>query len=540
MAFWNRSQLRAGALHWLLELTWAGRTWRFAESHLTANADGDGDKDWLEGLDAGPDVLDEMDAFSDSPEPRSMSLRVRFPPGVNVPVMVSEGHDLGSATAKVMLWLEGTTEAMIVLDGVVRDPSYATADDPVDFVAEELPFDDRALWPPVRAVVDSDTWPNAAAKAVDEMYPTVFGAPPLEHSDSFGSPGLVVNLAGTPPSTFDLLIAGHHVEGGTIAVRNTDDGTGDPTLTAVNTTDGDGMPCAIVDLVGSAVTLTDDGDKPYWVRWGTSTLTGGMVKPDGTLMRGAGDLLVWWLSRSTLRWDRGRVTTLVPRLNAFIIDAALTVKAESRVSPWSWVSEHLLPYLPISARVGPYGLYFAWYEYNAKAPDGVALINADNGTCERTSRVEYTSRDNVANEIRVSSRIDAESDTYRLTSIVTGSVETLATEGGAVVRHTLCERSEALYGRRIVEISADSISDENTAGLVATWKASALAMQHRLVSYNVPRDFAHLEPGNVVQITDAGVNFSNTVALVESIPWGPSETFEIVLRVLSQGQEWST
>ena len=537
---WSRDQLRKSeGLHWLLDLTWAGRHYFHAEQHISADAYGEGAEDWLAGLDVGGPMRDTVDPFSDSPEPRSVNVTLHLPRGVDVPALVSRGFGLGSATGKLLLWAEGTSEAITVIDGVVRDPQYGSPDEAITFALEELPFDDRALWPPVRAVVDSTTWPTHSTKAEGEPYPWIFGAPPLDHADAFGSPALAVDVQGDPVTDFILLIAGHHVEeGGTVGVRNLKTGEGD-SFTVINTTDGDGNPVATVDLkeVGTDDLTTVAGDDAYWVRWGLVTQSAGLQQAGSTL-RGAGDHLVWWLTRSTLRWDRGRVLALAPRLNAFQIDACVMASPTSRISPIDWIREAILPVVPISARMGPRGLYFVWYEWDARAADALAHIDGDS-VCSRMGAISYTPRDDVANEWRVRHRIDAESDKYRLTSVVTGSQSTAALESSAVT-HRLCRASETLYGHRVQELSLPAVSDSNTAGLTALWKASAHAMQHRTVTYACPRDLAWLNPGDIVTVTDADVGLSSAVALVEAMPWGPLEVLPIQLRLLDQGEEWAT
>jgi len=536
VAFWSRDLLRSGGLHWLLEFSWGGQVFRFSEQTIRATATVlDGERQWLEGLVIGGPVADTVDPFSDAPEPRSMNITLHMPPGVDVPDLVSRGFGLGSATGRLMLWLEGTTEAMVLIDGVVRDPEYASKSEPVTFALEELPFDDQGLWPPAAAHVNATTWPNFGEGLSGEVYPWIFGIPPIDTATTgiFSSPGLVVNT-----SNHYLLIAGHPVEATSVKVRNFDDDS-NGSYAVLEVADGSGRLCSYVDLDEVGPTVVYDEGAPYWIRWNNVATGGGLQGPDGTPFRGAGDHIVWWLERSTLRWDRGRVLALVPRLNAFRIDCAAVAAADARITPWVWIRTHILPLLPVSPRVGPEGLYFAWYEFDADRSLAVAILDTAAGMVERASAITYTPRDSVVNEVRLSYLLDAESDNYRKRLIVTGSADTAALETTAI-RNGLCEQSDALYGRRVMEMSTDVVCDGDTAGRIALWKAQALALQHRLVTYTVPRDFAHLEPGNVVEITDAEVNLSAAVALVESMPWGPLESFDVVLRVLSSGREWAT
>jgi hypothetical protein len=42
-----------------------------------------------------------------------------------------------------------------------------------------------------------------------------------------------------------------------------------------------------------------------------------------------------------------------------------------------------------------------------------------------------------------------------------------------------------------------------------------------------------------VKITDSDIGLSGAVALVDAMPWGPLEVFDVQLRILSRAQEWA-
>jgi predicted phage tail protein len=168
----------------------------------------------------------------------------------------------------------------------------------------------------------------------------------------------------------------------------------------------------------------------------------------------------------------------------------------------------------------------------------VAHLDTATGQVERVGDITYTPRDDVANEFRLSYRVDMESGKPGAVVVVTGSADTLATDPTAI-RHGLCEASVALYGRRFRETSSEAVANAATAGRVLLWRAAAAALQARLVTYAVGRDFAHLEPGNVVTVTDPDVGLSAAVGLVESIPWGPAPTLNITVRLLSRATEFA-
>jgi hypothetical protein len=525
---WTADELRSGQLHWLLDFTWAGVTWRFAARQLEVTL-GDDTYDYIGGLDWGGTLLDDVDPFTDAPEPRSATVNLWFPPGVDVPSLVEEGHDLGSASGVLRLWCSGTTRAMTMIDGVVREPSYATKSDPVVCTVEELPFADTALFPPALAVVDSTSWPTADEKAVGECYPWIIGYPPIDETTAglFASPGLVVVTSGSPATVDQILIAGHACEATQVRIRNFADDSWED-FSVAHKADGRGRWIAYCDVSGaSTLTISDTGDA-YWVRLGPTYGGGLATVPGSTTMRGAGDVLIWMLRQSSIRWDRGRLAAVRDRLNAFKIDCAITAASDKRVKPWEWIADHLLPILPVSVRMGPAGIYLAWFGLDEVRTLG--HLDADSGSVARRTDVSYSSLDGVASEFRLGYRLDAQRSKTTQTYILTGVDETLDADSTAVP-HILCKRSKAAHGRRVKELSSDVVADAATAGKVCQWQASAFALQSRAIGVSGGVEWGYLEPGSPVSVSAADVGLSDAYAVVDSVPWRPG-ILDIGLRLL--------
>ena len=91
---WNRAQLVGATQHYLLDVTFAGRTWRFAQSELQVS-------DATAGITyAYQDVLvgsvtyrQAWDFLSQSPEPNTASFEIAWPE--SVAALIAAGHDLG-------------------------------------------------------------------------------------------------------------------------------------------------------------------------------------------------------------------------------------------------------------------------------------------------------------------------------------------------------------------------------------------------------------------------------------------------------------
>jgi len=519
---WSRSELRAGRFFWLLDLSFAGKTWHLSEEEILATVDGKAIQ-YHAGLDLGGSLADQIDWFSDSPQPRSVNVTLTLP--ADVPGLVAQGHDLGGALGKLALYLSGSGRSLVVLDGVLRDPEYETKDDPITGSLEELPFADTALWPPVTATINATRWTASPLpdNSEGEFYPWILGTP--GGVISYGSPGFLV---GNYSGENTLLIAGHSVAATKVRVKNKKTGEADAFTVGHRIEPGGTRRVAFVDMeeFSPAEPVTIDPEAGYWVRWVEDSpyFGGGITRPDGATMRGAGDQLIWWLQRSSLRWDAGRLQAIQPYLNNFLIDSVATASPDARIKPWAWIEDHLLPILPISPRIGPEGVYFALWRQDAEP---MASLSVDRGDAVRASPVSYTSRDDVANEIHVAYSFDIQQDKLRESFTLSG-------DPTAAQPHLLCRLSEQRYGRRVREVSTEVIYDAATAGRVAQWMAGFYALQHREIVLDVDSSsWGYLEPGDAVTVTDSTVGLRDALAWVISIPWAPAPVISLRLLVLS-------
>ena len=522
MAF-DLSHLTGQGLVWLLDLSFAGEDLRLSRDFETY-VDNDGTAfEYVPGLDWGGNLDDAIDLLGGSPSPRQVALTLHLGDLLNVPELVSFGHDLAAATAKLYLWSRGTSSRILLVDGEIMDPQYGSRHEPVTLTIEEAPFDDRGLIPSALARVDLKTWPNAAEGIRDEFYPIIVGQPGGTSTKAYGSPGLVVNHSAP---NFYLAIAGHPLTGsGTVSWFNeTQQLAG--TATPATVTDGRGLEIAQIAVNHGSVTIDDE----WWIVWSSSNVTG-IADHDGGAIRGAGSLLRWMLERSSVRWDRGRVSAIVDALNLFQIDCAIVASPGKRFSPLEWVQEHLIPILPISARQGPEGLYFALFRYDATAADAVAAINVDRLDATRDGAVSYSSSDQIANEFRFSYRPSAKENKPSAVYVLTGDDETIDADASAT-SNAPCKISRDRFGLRTMELSTEIIYDASTAGKVCGWLSQAFALPSRIFNYTADQEFGHLEPGDVVTLTDSEIKVLDLVCLVDSIQWQETGLLGLTLRAI--------
>ena len=518
----NLSQLVGRELVWLLDFSYAGQAFLLARDFETyTDEDGD-DHEYHPGLEWGGTLEDEIALLSDAPSANQVSLTLHLGDLINIPEHVALGHDLAAATGKLYIWARGTSERQLLIDGRVLDPQYGTAHQPVTLSIEEAPFDDLALFPPATAQVNAATWAAHADGVTEERYPWIFGAP--GGGSTYGSPGLWVN-------TDKLLIAGHAKTGGANVhvwnVSKLDTALASGSLASAVETDGLGREVTTVRIGTLADVETDD---EYWIEWDSADATG-QADHDQTAILGAGSVLRYMLEQSDVRWDRGRIAAILPALNLYRIDTAIVVGPGARFSPLTWVQEHLSPILPISARQGAHGLYYSLFHYDADSTSAVAEISVERGDAVREGAVSYSPVDSIANEIRLSFAPNAKDNKSTELFVLTGDDDTLENEAGSV-SNAPCRISRDRFGLRVLELSTDVIYDSSTAGRICSWLSSAFALPSRTIAYVAAPEFGHLEPGDVVTVSDSEIYLDQLVCLVDSVTWTESGSIGLVLRAI--------
>jgi len=514
-------RLDAGAFHLLFELDWAGTVYRLARERIEATIDGEA-LIYEGGLEISPAFEEAIDLFSVGLEERSADVTLHMSELADVPDLVSRGHDLGSASGRLLLWIDGETVARTLIEGEIRDPSYGNSDEPIVLTLEEAPWLDRLSIPGPLSFVSAATWLNRDEDLDGERYPVILGSP--GGGSLAGSVALHVST--TPGNRY--LIAEGEIASASVTLENKANGN-TVSLPTVPFTDSRGNYVTIVDDAadGLAVTVGD----AIFVRWS------GLGAPG---VRTAGDAIEYLLARSGLRVDYGRTQAARDLLSEYLIDAYIQASPGSQISAWDWLSEHILPILPVSIRTGPDGVYPLVWRHHAGRSDAAADLNTARGDCDRASAINYTSRDKVYQEIEVLYRRDELAGAQDGRAVLTGDPESAAADSDASMNQYLRESFERYAGSRSDRVSRRSIttsviSDDSTAQNVLSWLALRYAHQRRRITYDCDTRYGHLEPGDLVTVTDAEISWADVPCLIDSIVW--TEEAKIVLSLTVQEHE---
>lgn len=498
---------------WLLDLEWAGRTWRLTSGEDADVVLDDGTHRYLGSLTP-PAVSEDLDLWASEAGVVSVSIELLPPAALDVCALLAAGHILAAATGTLRLCYDATTAAGTrdVLVGRVVQPVYGPVGTVLAFALETLGDVSSSTLPPADAVVDATTWSGYGDPAVQGRgYPEVIGYPGGHDSDptsaatfTRGSPALWVS--GDSGGFNHILIAGHPVQATSAYVWNNTDPGKSFSASILETADGRGRIVSTVAWPALASKPAEGDD--LWVGWDPAG-NGGARNPYGSgVLEGAGDVIRWALDRSGRRWDRARASEL-RALNGICIGTYVS----ETVDPWDWLRSEILPLLPVSVTTSGAGIRVVPWRYAATARDAVlALEHGRNAERASFPVFEWPS---VAN--RITLRYAMRADTGELLSHRTAA-HALDPADSDVFRHPLCVRSVAALrtthdpGVRALVVDAPVIGDRASAGLIVEYLVRRYALPYETIEYDVRPDVAEaLDLGSVVTLDDADLSWSSRV-----------------------------
>lgn len=504
----SRSEARSEWVY-LLELTFASQVFRWSSGQRVIVSSDDGDLQFESGLPI--DWTDGSDLLSIDSEQRSISFDALWlPVDTDIAALIEDGHDLAAATGEISVWAPGRSyeDRIVILSGRVLAPVYGSRDEPIALTLEERLYDDASLLIDPSARVTRQTWPNADPAMFGRAYPTVIGKPGrYEEADgtegkTLGSPALLVDVAAKR-----FLVAGHHTAATQVRVINTTKGEA-RNETIELATDGLGREVTIIDGSGTGLSVVE-GDE-YWVRWDDGAALAGESSTDP--IRNAGDVLRYVLQRSTLRVDQGAIATAVRLLNRYRLDCYID---DPEVTAWDWISDNLLPLLPLSIVGGPRGLRPILFRYDAREVDAVDAIEAG-PQAQRASQVGYVIEEPVQ-RVQVDYAPRGGTTEMLRSVLLSGDPDELGADSHRALRSSALRYPGEM---RTMRIETNVVYDSATAQLIATTMASVHALSRREVTYELdPARFGTLEAGHIVTLTDTELHLTRQVAIVQSISW---------------------
>lgn len=457
---WNQKQLLGRKVFWLLDFSFAGKTFRLSTTELDVY-DSTDLGEWLHYSDGLSEVTmgQELDLFNESFSPVSVPLEFLLPEAIE---LIAKGHDLTAATGELSKWIEGTdyTERKTILVGLASDPEYGDALTTIQLSLEENIFDDLTTIPGPTALVSSATVNTQYLDPQNDVglaYPLIIGQP--GKVDTFiAEDGWVTGSQGVwrvhTLAAHQLVIAGHPVQCNYVYM--TADATPSGALKVFKVNQTHDLAGRLISVIDSAVDHTVFAPMPNtgapsllgidcipatdpsfqtdandsagifvgWLDADDATGRLGGFERDGKLVREAGDVLELILSYSQMRIDYGRIQAIKPMLKSFKIDVAI----DEQVKPWEWLRANLLPILPVSLVNGPNGLYFIYWNFEARAEDAIVTLDGDADPAIQFADRISTDRGQIKNQFTLDYALSVRTGSYCATAQLNGEVQ----EGHAV------------------------------------------------------------------------------------------------------------
>lgn len=524
----------SSSLIWLLEVTFAGKDYRFSTEPLDLSKDDGSSLSFWGGLDD-PSYNETLSRFDHSIDQQVISLDLDFK--TNVAQQIQKGHFLSSSKAVLscVLVKDGVIQQtyegrFIILNGFVQSPQYGFPDQPEGIVSLSIEgspsIDTGIIIPPHSSIQEAITFTADLGSDEGKPYPIVFGTPGgFDNAGGYpqiteGSPGYVIaretdDTSANYQRASIVLVAGHHINASGVMIFNSDgqrQARTKGTSTLIESVDSLGNPITYAVIAHSST--FDTTSQEFWVGWSTQTgfEGGGMKNPWDTSeeLTGAGDVIRYILSFSTLDIDHSAFASSADFLNQFKVSGAIY---DPETTPWDWVSA-LAEVLPVTIRMGPDGLYPIIHNVRVSSSHGFKVTSSIEFQQISPVQVEADVSD-ICNCISLSYAYNAKENDSQRYSVAgpnePGDDSSFSTASTA--------NSIARYGEKWKRVESAYVYERDTAQMIVKYLADTEALPARSVQYRAAPQFAFLTLGDIVSLTDSNLGFTDQSCFVSAKAW---------------------
>ena len=347
----------------------------------------------------------------------------------------------------------------------------------------------------------------------DKTYPLVFGSPGVYASINLaetlveGTPAYAISRTNVSQYARELLIAGHHVDAVTVTIFAKDNGSVGG-LAVVNDFDLYRNPIAYVDISAQSAGFKESEE--FWVAWNG----GSAVKnpfASSNVVNGAGDLLLWALSRTDFDVDQGAWNSARDYLNVFRFSGYLN---DPEVTIWEWITE-IAKYIPtLTIQNSPQGVYPIVQNMSSTTLDCISVSQGPDFDRESGVTVEGEQAD-VVNTVTVEFAYDAAENTSKMYSVI-GDVDLTETQRfSSIHSHVSISR----YGIKESLVEAPYIYDRSTAELVAQAAVQMGGQLPETVRYKADTYYSFISLGDNLKLTDPDLFLSEQICTVLGKAW---------------------
>lgn len=563
---------------WLVTVTYAGRTFRFATSPVDVTDEDGNTYTWGQDGSLVPPYFEER--FPTNPDTvTELSLPVEVYLETDIANLWFRGFRWVVARAEVAVHIPGNAwedRYVLVSNAKVKAPEFGSLGESVSFTIYK-DITDGELFPPASHVISESQLTGAYVGTVTELggpgyeyigvgdsvsfwnadangkvYPFVFGRPGqivyrnggglgglLGAEDTYpASPAIFLGVAssGTGPDYANWLIAGHHVTATTFVLHNITQGTREtldlnetfelspfeyPTYLIRNTVDRVGNEIAIVAMWEGVAFSYDEGDEfaIEWVEDGSY----GKASPyrNGPLNR-IGELTRFMLEKSGLDVDRASLVE-VSEVRTQDVGGYIS----ERIDPWQWIQDNVIPVAEIGAGINGIGVYLAPIGRTPEVRRATVAYLRAGSDVHRRSYLEETAPE--ANRQSLSYVYSSQGD-YHQTATVSGDLSEVDYQS----------ISTSFYARRSVDAFdvLEGAEDESDILVdpVAPWSLLHMSIRRKSypevpLTYDAENSLAWIPPGARIRLDDTEVSLYQREMVVAARVWdGLDVSFEFALQ----------
>lgn len=523
----TNTQLMGSTPVFFVEFLWGGRVHRYATHDITLQSNG-GPIHYLPSI-MEFDFVESADLTSIDLEANIVSMGLIMD-DVDLLERWSQGDTMEGLDAEFFYLLmrdnvaqQDFEDRVVLYRGQIQEPQIGDPNQFYQFVSisiEAQPYDSNRLLMDSNKYIDTRFDDRDTNTSDGKPYPIILGSAGGAIRTTEGTTKNIFALPNYNTQRYDshygeMMIAGHEVEATEIVIQ--DENFMETTKTIGVRDDGRGNVFSYVRLIPSdnvaIPNYTGSGESRQW--WYYFTNGGGLINPfgDGDL-KGAGDICRWALQRSGQLIDDGAWANLSPILNQYNFEGYIN---DPKVTAFDWLNGNILPFLPITVRMGPNGLRPILIEMWALTHvTSMAAITVDNGSnvvqVSPINTIRTTSE--LVNELTL--RWGKRGFDQSYTSMV--RVTNIKSEEYDVVSDYSI-LSVNRYGTKPAAMDSDYIYDRDTAIKVAMDLVRSKCLPIQSIEVDVDMELGWLMVGDVLDVTVPKLYLTNHKMIIVSKRW---------------------
>ena len=523
----TNTQLMGSTPVFCVEFLWGGRVHRYATHDITLQSNG-GPIHYLPSI-MEFDFVESADLTSIDLEANIVSMGLIMD-DVDLLERWSQGDTMEGLDAEFFYLLmrddvaqQDFEDRVVLYRGQIQEPQIGDPNQFYQFVSisiEAQPYDSNRLLMDSNKYIDTRFDTRDTNTGDGKPWPIVLGSAGGAIRTTEGTTKNIFSLPTYNVKVYDshngrMMVAGHPTTATTLVIQ--DDNFEEATKTIETDDDGRGNIFSFVSLVPSdnvaIPNYSGSGESRQW--WVYFTNGGGLINPfgDGDL-KGAGDICRWALQRSGQIIDDGAWANLSPILNQYNFEGYIN---DPKITAFDWLNGNILPFLPITVRMGPKGLRPILIEMWALTHvTSMASITVDNDSnvvqISPINTIRTTSE--LVNELTL--RWGKRGFDQSYTSMV--RVTNIQSEEYDVVSDYSI-LSVNRYGTKPAAVDSDYIYDRDTAIKVAMDMVRSKCLPIQSIEVDVDMELGWLMVGDVLDVTVPKLYLTNHKMVIVSKRW---------------------